>query len=88
MHWYRLACDGLYKSPAGKDLGFMVGTRLNMNYQCTLTRNKHWLDYIRRIMARRSMEVTISHLLGTSETTQLCSVSCPVLSFPMTPQLK
>lgn len=31
MHQYGLGSDGLYRSPAGKDLGAMVGTRWNMN---------------------------------------------------------
>jgi len=61
-HKYRLGREWIESSPEEKDFGVLVDEKLNMTRQCVLTVHKtsDILGCIKRSMASRSREVTLS----------------------------
>lgn len=59
-HQYKLGAKQLESNPAGKELG-VLGNKLTMSQQCTLTAKKanSILSYVRKTTASRSGEVIL-----------------------------
>jgi len=63
QYQYRLGDEGSESSPAKKDLGVLVGAKLDMSQQCVLAAQKtnHILGCMKSSVASRLREVILPH---------------------------
>ena len=82
MHKYRLRREWTERSPEEKDLGMLVGKKLNMTWQCALAAQKAnpILGCIKRSVASRSREVILPLYSALVRPPQ--GVLCPALGPP------